>query len=96
LQAAESAVRALLGEAPDVLTSTPSAAPAQRPTVVLNQLRPGTTYTSVVREDPTDNMVSNGKPLYSTVCVVDGEKFEGTGKKMSKALAADAISVNSY
>jgi len=95
-----------LGEPPDIVTSTPLAAPAQttgnetdetsyrgiNPIVVLTQLRPGTTYTSVVPDDPADTVVSNGKPLYGMVCVVDGEKFEGCGtnKKMSKALAADA------
>ena len=54
LQAAESAVQALLGEPPDVVASTPSGVqmkmetevdePSCRgmnPTVVLNQLRPG-------------------------------------------------------
>jgi len=102
LQAAESAVHALLGEPPDVVASTPSGLgggdaeePACRgvnPTVVLNQLRPGTTYSAVVPDDPAETVVSNGKPVYGMVCVVDGESFEGCGtnKKMSKALAADA------
>lgn len=110
LQAAESAVHALLGEPPDVVASTPAAGGVGssalatgmdtveessrgiNPTVVLNQLRPGTTYTSVVPDDPAETVVSNGKPLYGMVCVVDGETFEGCGtnKKMSKALAADA------
>lgn len=97
LQAAESAVHALLGEPPDVVASTAMEMeePSGRgvnPTVVLNQLRPGTTYSAVVPEDPAETVVSNGKPVYGMVCVVDGERFEGCGtnKKMSKALAADA------
>jgi len=105
LQAAEGAVRALLGEPPDVVASAPSgvlsmmgvereesSCPHVNPTVLLNQLRPGTTYSSVVPDDPAETVVSNGKPVYGMVCVVDGERFEGCGtnKKMSKALAADA------
>lgn len=106
LQAAESAVQALLGEPPDVVASAPvSATPTKmeceaedssprgvNPTMVLNQLRPGTTYTAVVPDDPSESLGSNGKPLYGMFCVVDGERFEGCGtnKKMSKALAADA------
>jgi len=105
LQAAESAVQALLGEPPDVVASTPSGVqmkmetevdePSCRgmnPTVVLNQLRPGTAYTAVVPDDPAETVLSNGKPVHGMECVVDGEKFEGCGtnKKMSKALAADA------
>ena len=97
LQAAENAVYALLGEPPDVVASAAreTEEPSCRgvnPTVVLNQLRPGTTYSSVVPEDPAETIVSNGKPVYGMVCVVDGERFEGCGtnKKMSKALAADA------
>jgi len=103
LQAAESAVQALLGQQPDIVASTPAVNQAKvegedpssrgmNPTVVLNQLRPGTSYTAVVPDDPAETIISNGKPLYGMVCVVDGEKFEGCGtnKKMSKALAADA------
>jgi len=105
LQAAESAVHALLGEPPDVVASTPSGAQMKldadteesscrgvNPTVVLNQLRPGTTYSAVVPDDPAETLVSNGKPVYGMVCVVDGERFEGCGpnKKITKALAADA------
>ena len=97
LQAAESAVHALLGEPPDVVASTASeieesSCRGVNPTVVLNQLRPGTTYSAVIPEDPAETVVSNGKPVYGMVCLVDGEKFEGCGtnKKMSKALAADA------
>lgn len=102
LIAAESAVQALLGEPPDVVASTPSVKmetdkedPSCRgvnPTVVLNQLRPGTAYSDVVPDDPSETVLANGKPVHGMVCVVDGERFEGCGtsKKMSKALAADA------
>jgi len=97
LLAAESAVHALLGEPPDVVVSAAMEVeePSCRgvnPTVVLNMLRPGTTYSSVVPEDPAETVVSNGKAVYGMVCMVDGESFEGCGtnKKMSKALAADA------
>lgn len=102
LIAAESAVQALLGEPPDVVASTPSAkmetdkedssCRGVNPTVVLNYLRPGTTYNDVVPDDPSETVLCNGKPVHGMVCVVDGERFEGCGtsKKMSKALAADA------
>jgi len=95
--AAGNAVHALLGIPPDVVASAsmeieqPSCH-GVNPTVVLNMLRPGTAYSSVVPEDPADTTISDGKPLYGMVCVVDGERFEGCGtnKRMSKALAADA------
>jgi len=106
LHAAEAAIHALLGEPPDVVASTPSGATSMavgdendspfghgiNPTVVLNRLRPGTTYSDIVPDDPTETVVSDGKLIHGMVCVVDGEKFEGcsTSKKMSKALAADA------
>ena len=105
LLAAESAVQALLGEPPDIVASTPSrvqmkmetemeepSCRGMNPTVVLNQIRPGTTYDAVVPDDPTETVVTNGKPVNGMVCVIDGQKFEGCGtnKKMSKALAADA------
>jgi len=103
LQAAESAVHALLGEPPDLVASTPARVSMEtdvedlssrgtNPTVVLNLLRPGTTYTPVVPDDPAETVISNGKPVYGMVCEVDGQRFEGcaTNKKMSKALAADA------
>lgn len=105
LHSAESAIQALLGEPPDVVASTPAVSQVKmssdveeptcrgvNPTVVLNQLRPGTTYCDVIPDDLAETVLSSGKPVHGMVCVVDGERFEGCGpsKKMSKALAADA------
>lgn len=75
----------------EVADTLETGVPGMNPTIVLNRLRPGTTYEDI-ESIPTDPDVSDilAARFYHVSCVVDGTTFTGSAvsKKMAKARAA--------